>query len=275
VSKAIADMEHAIGVRLLDRTSKGVECTAYGRALLRRGMGAFDELRQGIKDIESLSDPTIGEVRVGCPEAIAAGLLSAVIDRFSRAHPRAVVSVTAADNMSPAFQPLRDRNVDFLVGRIPQPFIEHDLDAEVLYQDRIYIVSGRNSRWARRRKIELAELVDEPWLLSPSIFVPLVTEAFQAVGSTVPKATVKSYSIHQSINLLATGRFIAVLAGSVLRFSADRSSLATLPVDFVTHPYTIGAVTLKNRTIGPVVQTFMNCIREVSKPMAKRRFTPS
>jgi DNA-binding transcriptional LysR family regulator len=144
-----------------------------------------------------------------------------------------------------------------------------------LYQDRIYIVSGRNSRWARRRKIELAELVDEPWLLSPSIFVPLVTEAFQAVGSTVPKATVKSYSIHQSINLLATGRFIAVLAGSVLRFSADRSSLATLPVDFVTHPYTIGAVTLKNRTIGPVVQTFMNCIREVSKPMAKRRFTPS
>jgi hypothetical protein len=65
----------SIGVRLLDRTSKGVEATAYGRALLRRGMGAFDELRQGIKDIESLADPTVGEVRVGCPEAIADGLL--------------------------------------------------------------------------------------------------------------------------------------------------------------------------------------------------------
>jgi len=128
VSKAIADMEHTIGVRLLDRTSKGVECTAYGRALLRRGMGAFDELRQGIKDIESLADPMVGEVRVGCPEAIAAGLLSAVIDRFSRGHPRATVSVTPADSMAPEFRPLRDREVDFLVGRIPTPFVADDLE---------------------------------------------------------------------------------------------------------------------------------------------------
>ena len=52
VSKAISDLEYVVGVRLLDRTARGVETTAYGRALLRRGMGAFDELRQGIKDIE-------------------------------------------------------------------------------------------------------------------------------------------------------------------------------------------------------------------------------
>ena len=52
VSKAISDMEHTIGVRLLDRTPKGVEATAYGRALLRRGMAAFEELREGIKEIE-------------------------------------------------------------------------------------------------------------------------------------------------------------------------------------------------------------------------------
>ena len=84
VSKAIADMEHAVGVRLLDRTSKGVEATAYGRALLRHGVGAFDELRQGIQEIESLADPSVGEVRVGCPDVFASGLLSAIIDRFSR-----------------------------------------------------------------------------------------------------------------------------------------------------------------------------------------------
>src|SRR6266487_5702126 len=100
VSKSISDLEYAVGVRLLDRTSRGVETTAYGRALLRRGMGAFDELRQGIKDIESLADPNVGEVRVGCPEAIVAGLLTAVIDRFSQAHPRVIITVTPANNMS-------------------------------------------------------------------------------------------------------------------------------------------------------------------------------
>src|SRR5437763_11579577 len=77
VSKAIADIEHTIGVRLLDRTSKGAVCTPYGRALLKRSMGAFDELRQGVRDIESLAGPNVGEVLVGAPDSFAGGLLSA------------------------------------------------------------------------------------------------------------------------------------------------------------------------------------------------------
>jgi DNA-binding transcriptional LysR family regulator len=67
VSKAIADLEHTVGVPLLDRIPQGVEPTAYGRALMHRSVIAFEELRQGIKDIEFLSDPTAGEVRVGIP----------------------------------------------------------------------------------------------------------------------------------------------------------------------------------------------------------------
>src|ERR1700704_4704774 len=60
VSKAIADLEHALGVRLLDRSRRGVEPTPYGRALIKRGVAIFDEMRQGIEEIEFLSDPTAG-----------------------------------------------------------------------------------------------------------------------------------------------------------------------------------------------------------------------
>jgi len=42
VSKAIADMEHVLGVRLLDRSPQGVEATRYGRALIKRGTAIFD-----------------------------------------------------------------------------------------------------------------------------------------------------------------------------------------------------------------------------------------
>ena len=63
VSKSIGDLEHALGVSLLDRHRQGVEPTEYGRALLDCGMTVFDELRQGVKNIEFLADPTAGEVR--------------------------------------------------------------------------------------------------------------------------------------------------------------------------------------------------------------------
>src|SRR5262245_51052834 len=65
VSRAISDLEHSLGVRLLDRSPHGVEPTPYGRAIIRRGLAVFDELRQGVKDIEFLADPRAGYVRTG------------------------------------------------------------------------------------------------------------------------------------------------------------------------------------------------------------------
>ena len=269
VSKAISDMEHTVGVRLLDRTSKGVEATAYGRALLRRGMGAFDELRQGIKEIESLADPSVGEVRVGCPDVFAAGLLSAIVDRFSGQYPRVVVSVTAANNITQEFRQLRDRTVDFLLAGFPRSLAEDDLELEYLYEDRPFIVSGRSGRWARRRKVELAELVDEPWLLPrEGIFVSLLTEAFRTNGVSIPKFGVRSYSVHQRMMLLATDRFISAEVGSVLRFNAERYPLKILPVSLGTS-WPVWIVTLKKRTVSPVVQKFLECVREIAQPMAK------
>lgn len=67
VSEVIAQLEHSLGVKLLDRTSQGVEPNAYGAALLTRSVAAFDEIMQAVKDIEHLADPTTGEIRIGCP----------------------------------------------------------------------------------------------------------------------------------------------------------------------------------------------------------------
>ncbi len=88
ISKSIADLEHALGVRLLDRHRQGIEPTEYGRALLDGGAAVFDELRQTVKNIEFLADPAAGEVRIGCNPLLAASFASAVVDRLSRRYPR-------------------------------------------------------------------------------------------------------------------------------------------------------------------------------------------
>src|SRR6202521_4316298 len=71
ISRSIAELEHALGVRLLDRHRQGVEPTEYGRALLDCGVAVFDDLRQGVKNIEFLADPAAGEVRIGCNPLLA------------------------------------------------------------------------------------------------------------------------------------------------------------------------------------------------------------
>ena len=270
ISKAMADLEYQLGVRLLDRTTRGVETTPYGRALVMRSMGAFDELRQGVKDIETLSDPAIGEVRVGCPEAIAAGLLAAVIERFSKDYPRATIIVNPADNVSQEYGQLRDRRVDCLVGRIPTTALENDVRFEPLYQDRLYIVAGRNSDWARKRKIVLSDLLQDPWILTPSMYGTLL-EGFRAKGLAGPNVTVRAYSTHQCTYLIATDRFISALSGSLQLFSSNRSALKVLPVDFPAQTWTVGIMHLKSRNLSPTAEAFLKHLREVSQRVNRAR----
>jgi DNA-binding transcriptional LysR family regulator len=82
VSQVIGDLEHALGVKLFDRSTRGVEPTLYARALLVRGRAAFDELRQGIRDIEFLANPESGELTIGYPESTAATILPKISNNF-------------------------------------------------------------------------------------------------------------------------------------------------------------------------------------------------
>jgi DNA-binding transcriptional LysR family regulator len=97
VSKAIAYLEHTLGVRLLDRSRQGVEPTPHGSALIKRGVAMFDELRQGVEDIASLSDPAVGEIRMGGSEHTISAIYSPVIQRFSRQYPRMSFHVVVGD----------------------------------------------------------------------------------------------------------------------------------------------------------------------------------
>jgi DNA-binding transcriptional LysR family regulator len=271
LSDAIANLEDTLGVRLLDRSSRGVEPTIYANALLKRGLVVFDELRQGIRDIEFLANPTAGEVRVGCPESLAAGLVPSIIDRLSRRYPRVDVHVVHAETGTLELRELRERNVDLMVGRILRPLLDDDIDAEVLFEDRRFVVAGARSRWAGRRKLALAELAHERWILDPpsGAAIPLITSAFRAHGLEFPRRNVATFSLHVRSYLLATGRFLAIMQDSTLRFSAKRWSIKVLPIDLGIPPQQVAIFTLKNRTLSPAVKLFIECARQVVRPLAK------
>src|SRR5262249_17185259 len=126
VSQAIAALEHALQVPLLDRMPRGVEPTMYGTALMRRGQAAFDDLRLGVKDIEFLTNPELGEVRIACTEATAAGLLPPVIERFSLRYPKVRLNVIQTSTHHMGFVALHERNADLVLTPLSKAF-EGDL----------------------------------------------------------------------------------------------------------------------------------------------------
>ena len=272
VSDIVAGLEQAFAVRLFDRNPRGVSPTIYARALLKRGRAAFDELTQGIRDIEFLSDPNAGELRIGCPASVLAGTLSLAVERFSRQYPRVALHFDEVTSPGSDFPSLQEREHDFVVARIARPLIgEENLNVEIFFQDPLLITADAQSEWGRRRKIKAADLVDAEWILTASntsVYVS-VAEAFQAHSLPMPKVSWVALSGLLRMSLLSRGPFVTAVPSSLLRFNAARLSLKVLNVDLDIRGYPVAILTLKNRELNPLAAIFIEQVREIAKTIDK------
>ena len=269
VSKAISDLEHALGLRLLDRSPQGVEPTLYGDALLRCGTAVFDELKQGVKKLQFLKDPTVGELAIGCTEPAAGGFVAAVVDQFLREYPMVLFNVVTADPATLHRRELAQRNIEIALGPMFELLPPQEGDAEMLFDDRHIVIAAANSKWARKRNLTLEQLIDEPWVLPPphTAVGAYIADAFRAAGVEPPRASVLTYSLPMHRRLLATGRYVTSLPVSMLHH--NREALRMLPVKFPARPRPVGIMTLKNRTLSPLAERFIDCARQLAKPLAK------
>jgi DNA-binding transcriptional LysR family regulator len=271
VSKAIVELENALGVQLVDRGRRGVVPTPYGLALRRRGISIFDDLKQGVQDIDFLSDPSKGEIRLGTTEPIMTAIVSPAIDGLSRKFPRIFFHIVASDTAA-LYQDLVERNIELaicrMIGRLPAELI-----AETLFHDSVAVMTAATNPLTLRRKLTIAELADEPWVLFPynSFFGGVIGDIFRINGHEPPRLTVSTLSVHAQDELLATGRFITVLPSFMLRVAGRPVPLKALPVELPNAPMPIGLITVKNRTLTPFAQLFIDNVRARAKSLAKSK----
>ena len=275
VSQVIADLEYALGVRLFDRSRKGVELTVYGAAFLRRTTVAFDELRQGVQEIEVLTDATTGELRIGCPESIATTLVPSIVRSFIRKHPRVIINITNLTTPTLDLPQLHGRTLDMVIARSPTENTDDpaykNLQIECLFDDDLVMAAGVHSRWKNRRKVDLADLLDDPWILTPpgAAIYNYMIHIFHERGLAPPFIAFGTQSFGLRGDLLATGDYIATIPRSIFNLYAKQFALKMLLVDLPIRPWPIVLVTLKNRTLSPVVKRFIESARSTAKSFAK------
>jgi DNA-binding transcriptional LysR family regulator len=148
-----------------------------------------------------------------------------------------------------------------------------DLSSEFLFDDCMHVVAGAKSPWSRRRRINLAELSEEPWLMpeSDNIAMALISEAFLSAGLTPPTPQVVSNSITLRTRLIETGQFIAILPDSSLRFGTGHPQIKILPIRLRLKAPPAVAISLKDRTPNPVARLFIDELRVCVKPLMNSR----
>lgn len=271
ISKVIADMEHMLGVRLLDRSPRGVEPTIYGRRLIASSYGIFDELRQCVVEIDHLSDPAAGALSIGCNQASTFGLVPTVIAKVHRRHPRLFIEVILANTADEQRRELTQRRIEFAIGRVWASASDQEFETEVLFDQRFFVVAGAHNGWTRRSRVDLAELIDGPWVM-PSlggVSGQLVAEVFRANDLEVPRTQVVTSSLQLNLRLLENGPFLAILPASVLPSLTKNSSLRILPVSLPDQSSPVGLVKLRNRKLSSVAEIFIEALRIASRSISE------
>src|SRR5436305_4011565 len=145
-----------------------------------------------------------------------------------------------------------------------------EYSAETLFHDSAVVVTGANNPLTRRRKIKLAELVDEPWIQQTSdhYFASLVAGAFRAEGCAPPKLTVATTSAALRNELLATGYFLTVIPGFALKLPHRHPFLMALPVELPKKPQPIAIITFSDRTLSQLAELYCERVRAITKPLA-------
>lgn len=267
LSKCIAELESALGVRLFDRTNRGVVPTPHGEVVLRRATGVFEELRQAVDELAFLKDGSRGELRIGGTPTMCAGLLpraiSTVLDR--RANFRFQIAELETGRLAGE---VLARSIDFGMGREHNAGDNTDLVFDRLFDDRLFIVAGAGHPLAARRSVTLEEAAHHQWLL-PATEGPMALQfkdEFHRQKLELPKSIVTTMSMLVRYELIATNRFLTVMYGSVLRFGNAPRFLRVLPLN-VQAGVQIGIIRLRNRTLAASAELFMEAVREIVRPM--------
>lgn len=264
ISKAITDMEAALGVALLDRFSYGVEVTEPGQRLLVRARTILDEVRQGVAEVTSFNDLSRGTVRIGSVEPVCRFVADAVQTLHAR-YPRVLYNVDISDTDS-IVQALRERRLDVVVTRWRGNTTSKDLVVEPLFASGLAVLADKRHPLMKKRGLALRDLTEQSWALSPpgTFLGRLVSDLFESQGLPLPPAAVQTVSIFMRLNLVAGGQFLTVLPGRMADARMNRTWLGALDVKMPKSDGVIALITLKGRRVTPAVAAYLACCRSLA-----------
>ena len=206
-----------------------------------------------------------------------APILPPIIEGFSLRYPKIILDIYEEEFATFAGK-LRSRSLDFVLQRLhgrPKSGDSafEDLDIETLFEDELVIAVGRRNAFSRRRRVDLADLLQEPWILAspPSWNHRVIAEACQLRGVPMPKIVLSTFSTHIRASMVSSGRFVAIFPRSVAQFYARRFDLKILKVELPQPPWPAAILTLRNRTMAPAAHLFLDHVRKVIPAIYRKR----
>ncbi|MBQ0863552.1 LysR substrate-binding domain-containing protein [Streptomyces sp. RK75] len=264
-TRSLHEVEDILGVPLFERGPRGITATVFGEAFTQHARAVLAQLTQAGRHVMELAEADRGTVVVGTHLAGSNVLLPRAIAALKQRHPYLTVIVREASPEALLLE-LEAGRADLIVGRLTAPSGE-GMVRRTLYDESVGLVVRVSHALADRPGIELAELMEYPWIL-PGPQTALrreVEELFTRHGFGLPENRVETTSFLTVRQLLLETEVVAVLPSLIIR---DDSRLARLPVPLEPIGHSVGLTLSATRTLSPSAEALIAALEETASGMA-------
>lgn len=226
-SRRIDKLEQALGVRLLERTTRRVNLTAVGRDFDRQLHQILDALDTTLLGIRGVAATRMGEVTVGCVPSAVNYFLSGVIARYHELYPKIRVKIVD-DSANRVLLAVARGEVDFGLNFIGSQ--ESEVEFETLLEERFVAACRRDHPLARKKQVKWSELTKFDYItVDKSSGNRLLLD--QALGG-LPAQPISMYETQHgttTIGLVEAGLGVAVVPAMAMP-GPDHPLLVSVPL---------------------------------------------
>ncbi|MGN8278416.1 LysR family transcriptional regulator [Pseudomonas sp. SMV71] len=250
VSHAIRSLEQELGVELLRRHQAQVELSDIGERLLLRAramLGLANTLRQEAADARGMRRGTLRIGSFGPTSSMK--LLPAILQRYRALHPGIEVHIDEGPDRQ-VVQWLDERRID--VGFVVLP--EDRFDTFALMEDQMVALLPERHPLADQASLSLAELCNDPFVLTEAGSSELVTRLFNAARLT-PNVRYRCSQLLSTLDVVRRGEAVSVVSEGSLPEN-DHPGFITRPLAPPV-PRQIGLAVLDSRQASPATRAFI------------------
>lgn len=273
VSKMLGEVEEMLGLTLFDRSTRGSEPTASGRAIIRFARSVLAEYERTREEIAAVESGAAGRARVGSMVVALPVLLGRAVELLKARSAQATVLVEEGD-LTRLLPKLRLGELDLFIGRLEPGYAAPDLITEVLFNEPMVAVVAPGHPLAERKRVAWADLAELPCVLPPpwaSLRVKL-EQQFHKHGLQPPTDLVETASFLALQTFISRRGAAGFLARSVARHFEHQGVVQVLPLAVPVELPPIGLITMRGRRLTTTTEQLMECLRETGKEVegAKR-----
>jgi DNA-binding transcriptional LysR family regulator len=274
-SRRIEKLEDALGVRLLDRTTRRVNLTAVGRDFDRKVAQLRDELDTTLLGIRGVAATRMGEVTIACVPSTVYYYLSQVISRYHERYPKVRVKVfdaSANEVLSAVARGEADFGLNFIGAQ------ESDIEFKPLREERFVAACRRDHPLAKKKRVSWAELAAYDYISvgKASGNRLLLDQALAGVAGR-PESIYEAQHVTTLLGLVEAGLGVAAVPAMAMP-GADHPLLVSVPLFDPVVTRKVGLIRRKGRSLSPAAQRlyeFFGAMKGKRRPSAASPALPA